>query len=461
MRPSGTSTLLALGLSVAAIAAISPAHADIMARPAYDFVDSFGVCGHWSRAKTVYNSGYEQLKAALDELGIRYTRHLPANDLGFKRLRDLNSSLGIRVSVTVDDIDNADFKTRKLDAGSVAARINLDAEQLGAAIVSFEGPNEYNSTAKTAANTNWPQDLRSYMAALNQAVQSNPAIMGLPVIAPSVAENTPAMFGQLGNLSSVSNRGNIHAYSGERPISAVLDDYIQLAGMVNPGQPVVITEYGWNTAMNRWQSHPLTDKAKAKYLTRSLAEIFSRPAIERAYIYQLADVEPDPDMSNPKFHFGLITNDLTNTMSYYGIRNTIQLLCDKDPGLSPRALSVKLAGDMQNVKQILLQKGSGVFDLVLWQELASYEQPKLRNALQAREWTPQAQTVTLDFGEPIAQVRTYLPTALDGDPDGGRKPKASYDQPTRITLDVPDELLVVEIIPQGVTPPDSPPTNCR
>ena len=336
----------------------------------------------------------------------------------------------------------------------------MDAEQLGAAIVSFEGPNEYNWTAQTAGNANWPQDLRTYMTALYQAVQSNPAIKGLPVIAPSMAENTPEIFGQLGDLSSVSNRGNLHAYSGERPIGAVLDDYIQLAGMVNPGQPVVISEYGWNTAMNRWQSHPLTDKAKAKYLTRSLAEIFSRPVIERAYIYQLADVNPNPDMDDPHLHMGLITNDLTKTMSYYGIRNTIQLLCDKHPGLSPRALNVKLSGNMQNVKQILLQKGSGVFDLVLWQEVASYEQPKLKNALQAREWTPQAQGVTLDFGEPIAQVRTYLPTALDGDPDGGRKPKASYDEPTRITLDVPDELLVVEIIPQGVTAPESP-TNCR
>ena len=170
--------------------------------------------------------------------------------------------------------------------------------------------------------------------------------------------------------------------------------------------------------MNRWQSHPLTDKAKAKYLTRSLAEIFSRPVIERAYIYQLADRGPRSRYDRPA---AALRTDHQRPDEDDGLLRDSQ---HHAVALRHRIRPQPTGAERQDVRQHAepfarswLQKSSGVFDLVLWQEVASYEQPKLKNALQAREWTPQAQGVTLDFGEPIAQVRTYLPTALDGDPD--------------------------------------------
>ena len=158
-------------------------------------------------------------------------------------------------------------------------------------------------------------------------------------------------------------------------------------------------------------------------------------------------------------HFGLLQNDVSPTMAYNAVRNIMHLLCDADAGLSPRSLRARLSGDLQNVGSILLQKGSGIFYLVLWQEVASYEKPKPNNSLRYREWTVSPRPLTIEFAEPIAAVRTYLPTALDGDAESGRKPKASFEAPSSVNLEVPDEIQIVEIIPQGVPTPEVP-TSC-
>jgi hypothetical protein len=449
---------VAAALAVAVVPAVHspiPVWADMQARRAHDFVNSVGVNTHFSWSKTVYDSAFDQLKAALADLGIKHIRQSASSPLSVSRIADLNESLGIRALMVVDNFKASDFGARELDPGSVPEQIDDAIKKLGAnAFSGVEGPNEYNATLKKAGNTDWAQDLRTYAAAIYQTVNNNPAISALPVVAPSLARNDRATFEELGNLSSISDAGNLHAYSGERPLDTALGDLLQLVSIVNPGQPILVTEYGLQTAIKNWQAHPFTDMVKAKYLARSIAAIFARPEIERGFIYQLADEKANPAFDDPGLHFGLLRSDVSPTMAYYAVRNMMHLLCDADSGLIPRPLKASLSGDMQNVRSILLQKGSGVFYLVLWQEVASYEKPKPANALQYREWTAAPRSLTLTFGEPIAGVRTYLPSALDGDADGGKKPRAAFDEPTSVSLDVPDELLIVEIIPAGASSPE-------
>jgi hypothetical protein len=186
-----------------------------------------------------------------------------------------------------------------------------------------------------------------------------------------------------------------------------------------------------------------------------MAALFARPEIERGFIYQLIDTNPNSELDDPELHFGLLRNDVSPTMAYHAVRNIMHLLCDADSGLNPRDLKASLSGDLQDVRSFLLQKGSGVFYLVLWQNATSYEKPKPSNLLRSREWSAGARPLTLTFDEPIAKVRTYLPSALDGDADGGKRPKATFDAPTSISLDAPDELLIVEIVPDGASNPES------
>lgn len=78
------------------------------------------------------------------------------------------------------------------------------------------------------------------------------------------------------------------------------------------------------------------------------------------------------------------------------------------------------------------------------------------NSLRSREWSADARPLTLTFQEPVAKVRTYLPSALEGDADGGKKPKATFDAPTSVSLEIPDEVFIVEVVPEGARDPESP-----
>ena len=459
MWVKGLTALVTIAV-VAVMQSPMPARAEMQARRAYDFVDSVGINTHFTYNRTVYNSAFDQLKAALADLGIKHIRQTAASPLGISRIADLNSSLGIRALSIVDNFKERNFTARQLDPSDITDQIDGPIKQLGAdAFSGFEGPNEYNATFAKSGNVEWAQALRAYTAALHEAVKKNPAARGLPVVAPSVWRNDPAPYYELGDLSSITDFGNSHAYSAEQPLDVALGDLLQLASVVNPGQPILVTEYGMHTALNKWQAHPFTDKVKAKYLLRSMAALFARPEVKRGFIYQLVDQGDNPALDDPEMHFGLLQNDISPTMAYNAVRNIMHLLCDADAGLSPRSLRASLSGDLQNVGSILLQKGSGIFYLVLWQEVASYEKPKPNNSLRYREWAVSPRPLTIEFAEPIAAVRTYLPTALDGDAESGRKPKASFDAPSSVNLEVPDEIQIIEIIPRGVPTPEVP-TSC-
>lgn len=461
MRRTLPKAALAACCLAASLPAVRPAAADIPARRAYDFVDSVGVCVHFGWRRSPYETAFDEVKKAIGDLGIRHLRQRPGSALTLRRLADIRDTYGIRLEATIDTAEGEeDFDNRRLAPDRIADFVQTAVDGLGAdAFVGFEGPNEYDNTNKGGGNPGWAQDLRAYMAVLHRTVKGSSSISHVPVVSPSLAKNTVEMFQQVGDLSQVSERGNLHAYSGERPTGFVIDEFIRLAAITNPGDKVIVTEYGWTTAINRWQSHPYTPNAKAKYLARGMATFFSRPQIERAYIYQLVDDKPDPGLSVANLHMGLLDNDVQPTPSYYAVRNMMHLMCDADGSFEPAPLRASLSGGSETLRSFAVQKASGVYNLVLWQEVASYEKPKPRNAFRAMEISTPAQQATLRFDQPVALVRTYLPTALDGDPDGGRKPKQTFEAPGSVSLQVPDEVLIVEIIPDGVKPPP-PPTKC-
>ena len=216
MRIRGVAAACALTM-IAAMHSPTPVGADIQARRAYDFVNSVGVNTHFSWTGTVYDSKYDEMKSALADLGIKHIRQNASFPVSIRRIGDLNESLGIRALMIVDNFKAKNFGARELDPGSVADQIDNAIAKLGASVFSgVEGPNEYNATLKKAGNTDWAQDLRAFATATHRAVRNNPAASALPVAAPSLAWNEKANFQELGDLSSISDLGTLHAYSGER-----------------------------------------------------------------------------------------------------------------------------------------------------------------------------------------------------------------------------------------------------
>jgi PKD repeat protein len=237
-----------------------------------------------------------------------------------------------------------------------------------------------------------------------------------------------------------------------------MDESVQDAKIMTPNDPVFVTEYGYTSFPpggsdpDVW--YPITEYSQAKYLGRYLGEFFIHPDVERSFLYQIIDEKPFEQV--PDKAKGLLRNDFTKRPAYFAYKNTIALL-DEEPWPSnedPISLDFDLTGDLTDVHYFLVQKKNGTYYLVIWQEVVSYD----RNT--RTDLFPADRRLTLDFNTPITQVRTYLPTGLDiSDPEDGRLPIDTHANPTSVLLNVPDELLFVEIHTGDVPPDDDPPDD--
>jgi hypothetical protein len=91
-------------------------------------------------------------------------------------------------------------------------------------------------------------------------------------------------------------------------------------------------------------------------------------------------------------------------------------------------------GNLSTVHHTLLQKSNGTFYLMLWQEVGGFNRPS-----QTIINNPPLD-VTLSLTTPIRRANVYLTNQ-------SLTPIFTRQNPTAISLSVPDEMLVVELIP--------------
>jgi PKD repeat protein len=259
---------------------------------------------------------------------------------------------------------------------------------------------------------------------------------------------------KMGDISDITDRGTLHKYHAGHMPTQKMDESVQDARIMTPTDPVFVTEYGYTSFPpggsdpDVW--YPITEYSQAKYLGRYLGEFFIHPDVERSFLYQIIDEKPFAQV--PDKAKGLLRNDFSKRPAYFAYKNTIALL-DEEPWPSnedPISLDFDLTGDLTDVHYFLVQKKNGTYYLVIWQEVVSYD----RNT--RKDLSPADRSLTLAFNTTITQVRTYLPTGLDiSNPEDGRLPTDTYANPTSVSLNVPDELLIVEIV-TGEVPDDVP-----
>ena len=97
------------------------------------------------------------------------------------------------------------------------------------------------------------------------------------------------------------------------------------------------------------------------------------------------------------------------------------------------------------MRTLLYQKRNGAFYLVLWRERQSFgKHGPERN---------KPSDVTVRFEEPISEVRRYMPTDPDSNLESGNRPRQTYSSPSNLEVEVPDHLVILEIVPRGVRTP--------
>jgi hypothetical protein len=417
----------------------------VQASPAYQFVDSVGVCTHfWN--KSVYDTRYAEVKAALADLGIKHIRTdivrskiSPDHARLYGYITDLWKTHRVKSTLLVDARVGT---SRRLEPRAIGALLNDVRSHLGAQpIDALEGPNEVDMLEQTEGYAGWADDLKDYQSRLYEQAKADSVLRDKPVLAPSLAfeQSSPT---KMGDLSAITDLGNGHEYANRRTFSAVLDLHLPQLRKVNPHDPIWITEYGWHTAANSGAQY-VSEAVQAKDLVRGMAEIAARPEFARGYMYQLVDSIADPERKVPAGWFGLLDINLKRKHAYHAVRNMMHTLCDTPLTFAAQALDFDLQGDLRDVHTLLLQKNNRAFYLVLWLEQQSYN----KNG----EIAVTPRSLRLIFKQPAGRVRTYLPAHPSSSGVSGREPVNIFFAPNSIDLSVPDHVLIVEVFPRGGT----------
>jgi hypothetical protein len=169
---------------------------------------------------------------------------------------------------------------------------------------------------------------------------------------------------------------------------------------------------------------------------RLLSEFFlRRSTVARTFLFSLLDEDSTKQ-------YGLLRNDMSRRPSFYAIKNTIALLSDPGGAFTLHSLTYFLTGNLTDIHTVVLQKRNGHFYMLIWLDESSYNQSTLQDLDFVRP-------LTLDLrSQGFSQAKLYLPTGLGlSNPDQGVVPVQTINAPGLVSLNVPDQLMIVEIVP--------------
>ena len=227
---------IALPLLLLSGVLIQFAHAaPVPASRADDFVDSIGVCTHWSYYDTPYGD-FPHASEMLGQLGIRHIR-----DGLHPHERELWERFGIKT-------------TAIFGPGDIPAQLQSIKDN-SVFLDMIEGPNEVDLFAQNASfrGKTYPEGARLYQNELFDALKGDPETVGLGVIALSTGRSGSNV--QLAPLNSFDYLV-MHSYAGGNKPSDSLEgetnnnikNAARLQGAGAVLKPIVVTESGYHTA---------------------------------------------------------------------------------------------------------------------------------------------------------------------------------------------------------------------
>lgn len=399
-----------------------PSVSTVTPSSAYAFVNSIGINTHLNYFDRLYGN-FPLVQRDLTTLGVLHVRdgaHLQGSDYNamlYGRWVALGKS-GIRFDALFDPRSNLGAMT--------SALLNQVNTLAGNTIEFFEGPNELDISNES----NWAEVDRSYQLALFDSDKASTAVSSIPVIGPSLAVASNSS--QVGDIANEMNYGNLHPYPAGAMPSIVFPKQIDLEEIMCSNKPIIFTETGYHNAINERNDQPgISETAAAKYIPRLFLEDYLH-GIPRTYLYELLDEAPDPGLTNPQMHWGLIRADGTEKPAFLALKNLIAELADSQAPASLSPLSMVLQTNETQIHHLLLQKSNGMYDLVLWQEIPSYDIPT-----HADINNPPASAV-LTLGQQARSITAYQPVTQEA-------PIHTWNNVSSVSLEIPDHPLVVEI----------------
>ena len=277
------------------------------------------------------------------------------------------------------------------------------------------------------------------------AVKSDPALTGVPFLGTSTDPNsfpnsTPP------NMSATADFGNAHVYpftGGQPPF--VLNNILSGQSQIVPGKPAWVTEFGYSTAYLD-TNYGASQLVQAKNTLNGLLDAF-KAGVPHTYIYQLNDEGPNPSASDVGNSWGLFNYDGTMKRAATAIHNFTSVVSDTGAAaksFAPGQIGFSINNLPTSGKSLLLQKSSGVYDLVVWNEPVDWDSSSHSDV------TVSPTTATVSLDATYASIKVF-------DPMVGTAPIATYTNASSVQLGLTDHPLIVELSAGGANQPPLPP----
>lgn len=371
-------------------------------RPASSFVEQSGVVVQSNRPQYANNKWQQPLIAA----GFRHIRgKLGSNKADVQWMKPIIDK-GIKICTTIVATSGGTLDKAKAKANIAA----IDTLWGGTKnVIAAEGPNEFNNTGSRPAN--WAAIERDFIEWMWKEIRSRPSLAQLLVAGPSIWKRILADYKALGNIDPFVNRNTLHWYTDtKRPTNGntTLDQGIVNVGILSSKQ-ILVTECG--------VPNKNPPRIQSKYAARVLFELLRRPKIERAYLFEMSDVDPSPK-------WGLLDGNFQPRMHYYTIKNLLALYADSGaPNVAPFELDIT-APSTALLGHMIHRRSDGRALISLGRDV------------DAKDADIAPASVNLDFGKQVS-ARLHLPTFSTAPKDLGSA--------SGFTVPVTDQLAVVEV----------------
>ena len=376
------------------------------AAPARSFLDSLAVNSH------VEQNGI----SAADMMTM-------LNYLGVKTIRDgWNAGLTERYTVMAKQGVRFDLGAGDPYAANASVGFEAIAAMTPGALVATEGPNEINNwsfvTNGVTSPHGWPNAagplVQQFMTKLFTNVHQNPKLAGVPVYNLTWGGTTDAEKYGMFDLKNQADFGNIHFYPPGQPYAALRTAFAGAYRHVLPNQ-AVITETGYDTKN-------VSELAQA-IMTLNLYLAAFQQGFNKTYVYELYDEWQT---------YGLFKNVSTPKRAATAIHNLTTILADTAAPSSAGTLNYSIPGLPATAHTLLLQKSSGAFDLLVWNEVPVYAN--------GADVTPAAVPLTVNFGTTVAGGAVY-------DPVNGLTATQTIARGSSVAINLAGRALVIEVRP--------------
>lgn len=296
-------------------------------------------------------------------------------------------------------------------------------------IIGYEGPNEYNNNDYTFNGTT-SRNNGAWGAAVDKsiftALRADSRYAGVKYVAATLSNATAQQLKDQGDVSAFVDATSWHTYfnNGIQPNANITGSYTGAEAVAK--KPMWFSEMGCSTYDGSAGWGSCGDATTAPKLVLNMWADSLLVGADKFFYYELMNNVAAPATTYIEDNFGLFDGAGNAKPAGYALHNMISILGDTNMTFSPLKLGYTLPA---GVNGVLLQKVSGMFELIVWNE------PVLWNTAKVAV-TPLS--VNVKFSRAHQSIRAY-------DPIAGTTAQQSLNAIDNVTVSLTGSPMIIEV----------------